>query len=203
MIDPTSGRMYTVSVVGLALPGPLPLVVSRSYSTHSLEVDVGLGPGWSHSLAWIVDPRRRSVVIHEPGAAPTKGALPRVGGSTRLPCGLLTRFAWGFTLDRGGIVRVFAQRAGSHWMLTRIVDANGNAVALDVREGLLRNIVDSAGRLVRVRRDAEGRILAFEVQNVEASRWQSFRTYYYDGRILRWRATARVTRRDTPDDAYE
>jgi RHS repeat-associated protein len=179
-IDPVTGRAYTVAVVDLALPGPLPLVVRRSYSTGSLDLDVGLGPGWSHSLSWTIEERRRTLRVHEPAAAPTEADLPAIGGSTRLPCGVLTRHAWGYTLEERGRLRVFGARAGRKVLLTRIVDRNDNAIELAYEPGGLARVVDSAGRVVRVRRRPNGRIAAFEVQNPAEGRFQAFRYYEYD-----------------------
>ncbi|WP_437329695.1 DUF6531 domain-containing protein [Sorangium sp. So ce381] len=71
-VDPITGRVYTVAVVDLALPGAIPLVVKRSYSSALVEEDCGLGFGWTHSLAWQIEERRRGLRVLEPHAAATE-----------------------------------------------------------------------------------------------------------------------------------
>jgi RHS repeat-associated protein len=173
--------MYTTSVVDLELPGPLSLVVTRSYSTASLDHGVGLGPGWSHSFAWSVEETRTAIRVHEPAAAPTETAKLVAEGSVLLPCGRLHRTASGYVLETEGNTLYFGEHSGRcHW-LTRITDANGNALQLVYREGKLDHLVDSVGRVVRVGRRSTGQISAFEVKNArDQGRWVAFRTYSYD-----------------------
>ncbi|WP_437502989.1 DUF6531 domain-containing protein [Sorangium sp. So ce1099] len=180
-VDPISGRVYTVAVVDLALPGVgLPLTIARSYSSASLDEDVGLGPGWSHSLAFHIEERRASIVVHEPAAAPTRAPRPEVGTSVLLPCGTLHRTSWGYALQAGGRTLSFGERSGGRLRLSRIADANGNAIHLVYRDGRLAQIVDSAGRVVRVRYHGGRRIAAFEVHDLGEGRWLSFWMYAYD-----------------------
>lgn len=180
-IDPSCGRMYTVPVVDLALPGPLQFAIERSYSTASVDTDVGLGPGFSHSLAFSIEERRRTLRVNQPSAAPTRVGRPKMGESVRLTCGELTRHPTGYTLARGRVVRVFGLRQGRSYLLTRIIDQNGNSIELVYERNVLQQVIDSAGRIIRVRRLSTGRIGAFEVQNLsDNGRWTAFRNYEYD-----------------------
>ncbi|WP_437538621.1 RHS repeat-associated core domain-containing protein [Sorangium sp. So ce726] len=182
-VDPVTGRVYTAKVVDLALPGPIPLFIERSYSSETRDVDLGLGFGWSHSLAWTIEERRRTLRVLEPNAAPTTAAVPEPGRPVALPCGRLTRHEAGYTLEVGGLLVVLSDRRESAWLLSRIVDRYGNEVRLTYEGNHLSHVIDSAGRVVRVRRHADGRIAAFEVKNASAQgRWTSFRTYRYGER---------------------
>lgn len=180
-IDPSSGRVYTVPVVDLSLPGPIPLTLSRSYSSSIADDDLGLGHGWTHSLGWVVEERRRTLRVIEPGADTTRAELIEVGGTVRLPCGVLSRHEWGYSLQNDGLGYLFALRDEKRYLLTRIVDRNDNAISLHYEGGRLTSVIDSAGRVINVRRDERGHILAFEVKNALAQgRWTTFRTYEYD-----------------------
>jgi YD repeat-containing protein len=167
----------------LRIAGPLPLVVSRSYSTSLIREDIGLGFGWTHSLAWAVDEGRRTVRILEPSANLTRAPRPQSGGSVRLPCGVLTRHAWGYSLAREGLIYLLGERLQGRYLLSEIVDRNGNAIRLAYAEGRLVSVLDSVGRVVRVRRHADGHVAAFEVNDASAQgRLVSFRSYEYDAR---------------------
>ncbi|WP_438003444.1 DUF6531 domain-containing protein [Sorangium sp. So ce321] len=106
-VDVLTGRVYTLPVVDLALGGPLPLVIQRSYSSQACDRDIGLGRGWSHSLGWEIEERRRSVLIHTPWGPPIK-VLDVPANGIALECGRLSRRPWGFSLvdaRRGMVVR--------------------------------------------------------------------------------------------------
>lgn len=182
-VDPTTGRVYTTAVIDLELPGTIPLVIARSYSSATRDVDLGLGPGWSHSLAWAIEERRRTLRVLQPAAAPTGALRPEPGQGARLPCGWLVRHAWGYTLEADGLLRVFDEPQGERWALSRVLDRHGNLVRLAYEGGRLTHVLDSVGRLLRVRYHRDGHIAAFEVKNASAQgRWTSFRTYAYDER---------------------
>ncbi|WP_437288252.1 DUF6531 domain-containing protein [Sorangium sp. So ce406] len=63
-MDPVTGRVYTVAVTDMALPGAFPLVIERAYSSAQRDRDYGLGHGWNHSLGWrVIELRRRRVRV--------------------------------------------------------------------------------------------------------------------------------------------
>ena len=185
-VDVMTGRVFTIAATDLALPGPLPLVICRSYSTQHNWVDVGLGYGWSHSLAWRVEELRRSLRIHHPHAEATVARKPNVGQTLDLPCGKVTRLEHGYTIDAGdGMLRVFGRDPSNRrrYLLQRITDPRGNAIELTYANGRLEGVVDSVGRQVRVRYEPGGRITAFEVKNARTQgQWVYFRRYEYDDR---------------------
>jgi RHS repeat-associated protein len=180
-VDPLTGRVYTSTVVDLSLDGPVPLVIARAYTSSQNDVDMGLGFGWSHTMGWVIEERRRTLRIFEPLAASTDVERPEIGAPIRLPCGLLSRHEWGYTLDSGGRTYVFAERQESVLRLSSVRDARGNAISLQYEGVRLTRLLDSVGRVVRVRYHTDGHIAAFEVKNAsQMGRWTSFRSYGYD-----------------------
>jgi YD repeat-containing protein len=188
-IDPVTGRVYTVAVADLSLPGPLPLVLERAYSSSAADEDVGLGFGWKHSLAWSIEETRAEIRVVEPLGEPTVVDKPELNETLPLPCGRLRRLEHGYVLERDDDIYVFRleDARDGRYRLSRITDANGSAIELVYSEAGLSAIVDSAGRLVRVQRHASGRIAAFEVKNaMSQGQWIAFRRYTYDaaGRLV-------------------
>ncbi|WP_437940344.1 RHS repeat-associated core domain-containing protein [Sorangium sp. So ce341] len=184
-VDIVTGRVYTEPVVDLALPGPLPLIITRAYSSTARSRDVGLGFGWTHSLAWEVEVRRRSVRVWRPEGTFLSSRRLEAGDSTVLEDGaLLLHDATGYTLiTSDGRRHEFpgTPNPGQRLLLSRIIDRNGNAIKLNYRDGVLESIIDSVQRVVRVRRHQGGRIAAFEVKNSPSQgRWIAYRTYTFD-----------------------
>ncbi|WP_437600542.1 RHS repeat-associated core domain-containing protein [Sorangium sp. So ce590] len=62
-VDVVTGRVFTVPAIDISFPGPLPLVIERTYSSSARDRDVGLGFGWAYSLAWQLVLRRGSLRI--------------------------------------------------------------------------------------------------------------------------------------------
>ncbi|WP_433936252.1 DUF6531 domain-containing protein [Sorangium cellulosum] len=54
---------------------PLVFAMERAYSSSAHERDVGLGRGWSHSLAWSLVRHRRSLEVHAPFGDPVRHPL--------------------------------------------------------------------------------------------------------------------------------
>ncbi|WP_437955744.1 YwqJ-related putative deaminase [Sorangium sp. So ce119] len=188
-IDPVTGRVYTLAVTDMALPGAFPLVIERAYSSAQRDLDYGLGHGWNHSLGWrVIELRRRRVRIVTATALACEGRCPDEGETVKLPVGLLTRTRDGYLLKADdGITRVFDDvfAIDNEFRLSALVDHNGNQARLFYENGTgpLTFVNDSVGRLLRVRRHSDGRIAAFEVKNASVrGAWTSFRTYEYDER---------------------
>ncbi|WP_437565421.1 DUF6531 domain-containing protein [Sorangium sp. So ce542] len=182
-VDPITGRVYTLPVVDLALGGPLPLVISRSYTSACREDDIGLGHGWLHSYGHFIECRRRKFRLVTPDAGPVEAVLPEVGTSLDLPTGRLIRLRDGFILqgpDRRAYFFGPASSSPSRFHLLRVSDTNGNAIRLTYRQDALDTITDSVGRLIRVRRGSGGRILSFEVMRASHGGWTRFRAYEYN-----------------------
>src|SRR5450432_2331015 len=58
-VDVTSGKVFTIPKTDLFLPGTFDLEIIRSYSSANREVDVGIGWGWTHGLAWRLEDEGR------------------------------------------------------------------------------------------------------------------------------------------------
>ncbi|XXY51443.1 DUF6531 domain-containing protein [Sorangium sp. So ce269] len=91
-IDVVTGRVFTHAIPICALPGPLPLVWERSYSSAMADRDVGLGHGWGHSLGWELDVRSHRVMVWT--GLGTAVELPKPAG------GDAVLGKWGYRLRR-------------------------------------------------------------------------------------------------------
>jgi RHS repeat-associated protein len=191
-VDVVTGRAYTLPAVDLELPGPLPLVFARVYSSAAVERDVGLGHGWAHTFGWEIEVQRRALVVwSDEGIAVDFPALA-IGTEAIGPRGwLLRREAEGFVLDTGdGLRRTFAaaDEHGQRFRLTAILDRNENRIALTYDGARLAQVIDSAGRTVRVLSTGAGRILSLSAYNAAGrGRWIVFASYAYDnaGNLVR------------------
>ena len=186
-VDVVTGRAFTHPIVDLSLPGPLPFELKRMYSSKASARDVGLGPGWAHTLGWEVEVQRRRIIVwNEQGIAVDFPVIP-VGGEVLGPWGwVLRRESWGFAVDADdGLWHLFSagDEAGKRFRLTAIQDRNKNRIALTYEDDRLVEVVDSAGRIIRVLSTREGQIASFQVKNAVAEgRWIAFATYGYDDR---------------------
>lgn len=184
-VDVVTGAVFTTPSVDLALPGPLPFRFVRSYNTQAREDDVGLGWGWSHSLAWSIrQTRRLTRLTRDDGTTLDFDALGP-GESTIGPDGLvLARTEAGFDLEEeSGVRRRFTLGAHSEerYDLASLSDAFGNTITLQRHEGRLASITDSAMREIRVETDAEGRLTGLFVRNaLSRGQWLRRMSYRYD-----------------------
>jgi len=105
-VDPVTGRVYTIAQTDLVLTGPLVFELKRSCSTFAIERDVGLGFGWTHSLAWELEVRRRTMTVHLPTGTSVVRTLPDVGGEVTLDGGArMRRDSDRFTIaDTSGLI---------------------------------------------------------------------------------------------------
>lgn len=182
-VDVVTGHVFTVPVLDVDLPGPLPLRIERSYRSAAAERDIGLGFGWVHSFAWEIEVRRRSVIVHtDAGMALDFGPL-QVGQAATGPDGmLLVREGKGFVLDTGeGTWLVFQVSHDERWLLSAVRDSFDNTLELRYSAGLLSEIEDGAGRVVRVRRARDGRIEAWVLNNARSQgRWVEMARFLHD-----------------------
>ena len=187
-----TGRAFTHAIVDLSLPGPLPLTFARVYSAEMASRDAGLGYGWAHTMGWHIEVGRLEIKVwNEQGVAipfPMLHASEEVLG----PWGwLLKRTESGFVVDADdGVWRHFeaADQRGKRFRLSAIEDRNRNRISLRYEEGRLVEVVDSVGRLVRLRATPEGRIASIEVNNaVSQGQWVVFAKVDYDaeGNLVR------------------
>jgi RHS repeat-associated protein len=184
-VDVVTGRAYTLPLVDLELPGPLALRFARTYSTAAAERDVGLGHGWAHSWGWEIEVRRRAIVVWSDEGIAVDFPELAIGAEVIGSWGwLLRREAEGFVLDTGDGLRLTfssaAEKVG-RFRLSAITDRNDNRIALTYDGARLAQVVDSAGRIIRVLSTREGRILSLSAHNAAGrGRWIVFASYSYD-----------------------
>jgi RHS repeat-associated protein len=185
-VDVVTGRAYTLPAIDLELPGPLPLVLARVYSTTAARRDIGLGFGWSWSWGWEVEVRRRALVVWSDEGIATDFPMLAVGAEHVGPWGwVLRRDRERFVLDLGdGVRRVFAasDESAQRWRLIELRDANDNRIELTYdAEGRLAEVTDSAGRVVAIETNRAGRIASVRVYNARSrGRWIAVARYAYD-----------------------
>jgi RHS repeat-associated protein len=192
-VDVVTGRVFIVPVVDLELPGPLPLSFERHYSSAAGHRDVGLGAGFSHSLAWEVLERPSGVTLHtHDGTAIEFGRIVAGEGTLGAHGWILHREGSGFALDFPDRRRLLFQvrspvGGGVRHRLTEERDSYGNRTALSYRDGILAEIVDCVGRVVRVTSTREGRIESLSLKNApQQGQWVRVVRYGYDdaGRLV-------------------
>ncbi|KYF94380.1 hypothetical protein BE17_18880 [Sorangium cellulosum] len=186
-VDPVSGRVYTTRETDVPLVGPLVFALQRAYSSSAHERDIGLGHGWSHSLAWSLVRHRRSLEVHAPFGAPVRHPLApdqetltvRGVGTFRIGPDFIV------LADEEDVLYRFEATSSEpvrSYRLTEIFDRARNVISLNYDpSGALVWMVDSAGRGVTVRRSADGRISRFEIRTSHG-RALSYRSYEYDAR---------------------
>lgn len=186
-VDVVTGRVYTVPAVDLALPGHLPLIIERSYNSLARERDVGLGFGWSHSLSWEIETRRRSGKVWGPEGTFWEFEVPEADEPVEFDTAVLYPAGDSYVLfeQDEGVTYVFAQdeAMAERHRLMAIGNQYGHRIELRYQGRVLTELEDSVGRRVEVRRGHDGRIAAFEVlsPNQQPGGW-CFRRYRYDER---------------------
>ncbi len=182
-IDVGTGRMYTLPVEDLSLPGPLPLSLERRYSSFASRRDVGLGFGWVHSYAWevVITPTKTRVWTNT--GTWEDFPLLESGREIQGKWGwILRRDDAGFTLDTNeGVWRTLHESAdGRRFRLSEEYDRNGNRIVFRYEDGALAEIVDSAGRVVRVLSTPSRRIASISMRRSDTGDWIYFARYEYD-----------------------
>ncbi len=150
-VDLTSGRVVE-SEVDLSLPGLIPLVWQRRYSSARALERTSLGRGgWVHSLEQYVVSDVEGVTLRDEEGrdvyfpALEGGDFTVYGHESRL-----TRHFRPATSDGRALLR-------------SIRDAHGNMISLEYDGERLRRVVDTAGREIRVKTTSGGRIVRLEV----------------------------------------
>ncbi len=186
-VDVVTGRAFTHPITDLELPGPLPLVFSRMYSSKMADRDMGLGYGWGHTFGWAIEVERRRIRVWNEQGVAVDFPVFNSGGEVIGPWGwLLRRDDGGFSLDvDDGVWRLFApaDEQGKRYRLAAVEDNDRNRIALNYDEDRLVEVVDSGGRVIRIPSTKEGRIASIEVKNAVAQgQWVAFASYTYDNR---------------------
>lgn len=181
-VEVASGRVYTQIYVDVGWPGPLPFSFRRKYSSNLHQRDVGLGFGWTHSMAWELLVRGRKIEIWDESGGIERFDVPEAGFRERGgEDSLLNRDGADFLLLMSGILRRFEpDGTGKRYRLKSISDTRNNVIQLAYdAQGRLAEITDSVGRVLRVRSNAQGRIAALEAMT-RTMGLVTFAEYRYD-----------------------
>ncbi|MGG7674886.1 DUF6531 domain-containing protein, partial [Pseudomonas sp. WC2] len=170
------------------LDGVLPFEFSRLYRSSAVEIDVGLGFGWSHSLAHRLEFLADDVVWVDHENRRTQFPLPNV--SRPAIHNSLSRAAI-FLGDEpeelilalaGDAARFYHFRAGR---LTAISDAYGNRLTVQRdRSDRVHRLDNGAGRSLLLRYD-RAQLIAVDYQVFQRGEWateQTLVSYCYDAR---------------------
>ncbi|HRI62585.1 MAG TPA: RHS repeat-associated core domain-containing protein [Polyangium sp.] len=184
-VELATGRAFTNPVTDLKLAGPIPFEFKRSYSSASWAIDVGLGPGWSHSFAWNLHCGRRDAEVLSGRGERVQFDVPPKDGSTVASAEgwQLWREDDGFVLDAmDGVLRRFRPATEpNYYRLVEVFDQNKNTIRFEYEGPYLAKALDCVGRHITFRRDNAGHLVSLDVYNAVArGQWVSFAGYQYD-----------------------
>ena len=184
-IDVATGKLVTRNVE-LYLPGRIPLEFVRNYASSRLE-DGPLGFGWRHSyqIALLVDPdfvALRDAVGRFVAFPPPAPGEP---SETQPDPLVLTRESDAYTVILpDGLSYVFrddGRVAATRWLApAEIRSAQGAVVQLIYRDQRLDEIVDAAGRRLRLQDGRDGRVHQLLLSGVSGEGETVVRRYDYD-----------------------
>ncbi|WP_437328385.1 DUF6531 domain-containing protein [Sorangium sp. So ce381] len=187
-VDVMTGEVLT-DAVDFELPGPLPLRFERNYYSRDRYCG-SLGQGWHHPLDAHVteDGIEVRVRLADGRERAHDRLLPGQSRWDDLDRYTLTRHDDGYRLTTwDGIAHDFRAVPGGAplgaagdrtFLLVRISDRCDNAIQLYYERGLLRQIMDSAGRRIEVEHTRDGRLSRISCDGVPLVR------YAYDGSCL-------------------
>ncbi|ATB35060.1 hypothetical protein CYFUS_000472 [Cystobacter fuscus] len=194
-VDVATGRVFT-DHIDFELPGPLPLVFERVYSSSLSWRNGSLGYGWSHSLdqsVWVE--RGKVIYLAEDGREVEfhTDALPGYflpagqslfDATNRLTLRALGSSHWEIEMADGRVLSFTPVPSSlSHRAkLTRIRSRDGHhdiRLAYDER-GLLDMVRDSADRLIGFVHDTKGRLTEVKLPLSRESGWYRYMRYVYD-----------------------
>ena len=184
-VDVLTGEVYTTPETDLFLPGWFNLEIIRSYSSARNLVEVGLGFGWTHSLAWSLEERRHEFLLRTGnGATETLPALREVGQQASVgPWGIM-RTESGYAVRPGNeFIHHFAktQPGASVYRLVGVSYRARGRIVLGYEGDRLAHVTDTAGRRILFRGARDGRIGAIHVPAPDGQTI-TFARFEYDGR---------------------
>ncbi|WP_437510438.1 DUF6531 domain-containing protein [Sorangium sp. So ce1099] len=168
-VDATSGAVVD-SKVDISLPGVIPLVWERHYSSARALERTSLGRGgWTHSLEQWIDADEEGITLRDEQGRDIY--FPRIGAGESAfhrPDRLTLRAEQGGGFSAyshaSRLTRRFSPATpGGRARLRSIEDAHGNAITLEYAGDRLHRVIDTAGREIRVKASHGGRIARLEV----------------------------------------
>jgi RHS repeat-associated protein len=182
-VEVSSGRVYTPIFVDVAWPGPLPFSFRRKYSSNLHQRDVGLGFGWTHSMAWDLQVRGKKVTVWDESGTEIHFKVPAGGFDERGSDGsIISRDGPDLVIQNAGLFRRFepADTTGKRFRMKSFSDSRKNTIELTYdSSGRVAQVTDCVGRVLRIRRNAEGRIAALEAPT-KTMGLITFAQYRYD-----------------------
>ncbi|MBK9265806.1 MAG: RHS domain-containing protein [Polyangiaceae bacterium] len=148
-VDVMTGEVLT-DAVDFELPGPMPLKFERFYYSRNRR-EGPLGPGWHHPLDSWIDDRDEGVVVCLPDGRERLHPRLDEGVSVWDPIDRYwlerTERGYRLTMVDGKRYHYESVKRGKHsFVLVRITDRSDNGIVLKYDDGILRNVIDSAGR---------------------------------------------------------
>lgn len=182
-VDVVDGTVFTVPKTDLALPGFFAMDFRRSYSTARRDIDLGLGFGWTHGLAWTLEESDQQVrIITGDGR---RVELPRPeddDAAVVVGAWTIVRGQGFYSVRPGNEFEHFfepIEPGSKRYRLQFIAYRDRGAIALFYEHGRLVRAVDTVGRTIRFHGNSEGRISAISVPDPQG-RSITFAQYTHD-----------------------
>jgi len=178
-----------LQLTDFTLPGPMPLPWQRTFrSSH--QNDIGLGSGWTHSLAESLTVSGSSIEYHDSEARNIRFRRPQSRQKSRyLPEGMvLSPLPDGYLLSQRGQWDKCFTRVGHSdlYRLTEIRHAawhKGRGFAINLHynaSGKLDEIAGNWGKALRLQRDEQGHIRQIQLHNTRTGQAKTVAEYDYN-----------------------
>ncbi|MBN2194096.1 MAG: DUF4150 domain-containing protein [Polyangiaceae bacterium] len=179
-VDVVTGAVF-VTVIDFLLASVFTVPWVRTYRTSAVHRDVGLGRGWTHSLAWSAKREGDRLVVTDPEGRAMPFAFPEEGVVLRAPFRRSLRREGEqlvLDLDDGVLRHLTAERGSGRYRLTQIRDRVGNVAEVTWEGDEFRGIVDPADRRVRCERHGNQRVFTLEAIDAEGQAHSRFLASY-------------------------
>jgi RHS repeat-associated protein len=181
-VDVATGKVFTIPKTDLFLPGAFDLDLIRSYSSERNTVDLGIGFGWTHSLAWRLEERRRSLVLYAGDGRRVVWPKLEIGEEARQGAWGVLRGKQFYAVRPGNEFVHFFGTGGSEDGIHRLQFVryrNRGHLSLQYESGRLARVIDSVGRIILFEGSPAGRIESIAVPDARGNR-VVYARYAYD-----------------------
>ncbi len=180
-VNVVSGEVFTIPQRDFYLPGFFNLELIREYSSFGVHRDIGLGWGWTHSLAWELRIRHREIRVMRPTGGHVAFPFLEIGEYASRGGWALMRDENGFTLRPGSeFFHAFSQPdVEGRCYLAAVYYRNRGAVLLQYTKGKLARVTDTTGRNIDFTREQSGRISSIHSTDPRGYRL-TFAQYWYN-----------------------